>query len=312
MTDSLHPIRYVAKHTGLSQHTIRAWERRYAALSPDRTTTNRRLYSSEDIEKLSLLNRAVRAGHSIGQIAGLSVAQLQSLAIPETPAEIGSNLQDSIFTDSNQRATPWLEECRLAVERLNAQGLDEALSRAAAHLGTAALIDRVLLPLLNTIGEKWREGDLRPANEHMASAIIRTFLGRILETFHPDLSAPCLIVTTPVGQVHELGALIAAVTAASEGWRVLYLGPNLPADEIAGAALQSGAMAVALSIVYPPDDSRLEQEIKNLRTMIGPESAILAGGRSSAAYRAPLDSIRAIHLSDLHALRKELETLRNH
>ena len=312
MNDTMHPIKYVSNQTGLSQHTIRAWERRYAALSPDRTATNRRLYSSADIEKLSLLQRAVKAGHSIGHIAGLTVPQLQSLTLAEAGQPAGSNSEVTGASTTNPQPTPWLDECHEAVTRLDAEGLDEALSRAAAHLGTTALIDRVVLPLLNSIGERWREGDMRPANEHMTSAMIRTFLGRMLDAFHPDALAPRLIVTTPAGQVHELGALIAAVTAASEGWRVLYLGPDLPAAEIAGAALQSGAKAVALSIVYPPDDPRIEQEIMGLRKMLPKETTILAGGRSAAAYRASLDSVNAIHISDLHALRAQLQTLRIH
>src|SRR5579871_2950965 len=79
MRETMHTIKFVAQHTGLSAHTIRAWERRYAALSPERTATNRRLYSTDDMEKLSLLRRAVQAGHNIGQIARLSLSDLQRL-----------------------------------------------------------------------------------------------------------------------------------------------------------------------------------------------------------------------------------------
>ena len=78
MRKQMHTIKFVAIHTGISPHTIRAWERRYSALSPDRTATNRRLYSTTDIEKLSLLQRAVQAGHSIGQIANLAATANQS------------------------------------------------------------------------------------------------------------------------------------------------------------------------------------------------------------------------------------------
>lgn len=294
----MHTIKFAARHTGLSQHTIRAWERRYTAIAPDRTATNRRLYSIEDIEKLSLLHRAVQAGHSIGQVAHLSIPELQRL------------FADAPAAEPESQPSPYMEECLRAVERLDAQGMEDALARAAALLGAAALIDRVLLPLLQSIGERWREGDVRTAHEHMASAIVRTFLGRMLDAFQPPALAPRLIVTTPAGQLHELGALIAAVTAASEGWRVLYLGPNLPSEEIAGAAHQAGARAVALSIVYPPDDPRLGQEIVSLRKHLGQEIPILAGGRAAAAYRDALNSIQAIHIPDMPTMRTELEGLR--
>lgn len=304
----MHTIKFAAQHTGLSQHTIRAWERRYAALSPDRTATNRRLYSESDMEKLILLRGAVEAGHSIGQIAGLSIGELQRLALLGTSPKADLDVKAAA---SNKSSIPYLDECLLAVEQLDAMGLEDTLRRAAAMLGVASLIDQVLLPLLNSIGERWREGEVRPAHEHVATAIVRTFLGRMLDAFQPAAQAPLLIVTTPIGQIHELGALIVAVTAASAGWRVMYMGPNLPAEEIAGAARQSGAKAVALSIVYPPDDPRLDQEIIGLRKYLGQNFPILAGGRAAVAYRDTLESIRAIHISEIQILRTELEALRS-
>ena len=306
----MHTIKFVANYTGLSQHTIRAWERRYSALSPERTATNRRLYSEHDLEKLSLLRQAVQAGHSIGQIAGLPLPELQCLLAIGAPPQTEPSRATPVSAAITQQGAPYLDECLRAVERLDAQGLEDTLARAAALLGSAALIDRVLQPFLYSIGERWRAGEVRPAHEHMASAIVRTFLGRMLDAFQPDAPAPRLVVTTPVGQMHELGALIAAVTAASEGWRVLYLGPNLPAEEIAGAAHQAGAKAVVLSIVYPPDDPRMDQEIVALRKFLGQEMPIVVGGRSATAYRAALESIRAISIADVHIFRMELEALR--
>ena len=202
-----------------------------------------------------------------------------------------------------------LDQCLRAVHRMDAQGLEVTLQRAAALLGSAELIDQVLVPLLQNIGVRWREGELRPAHEHMATALVRTFLGRMLEAFQPSALAPRLIVTTPAGQVHELGALVVAVTAASTGWRAFYLGPNLPAFEIAGAAHHTGAKAVAMSIVYPPDDPRLEQEIVGLRRYVGRDIPILVGGPSAAAYRSALDLAAAIHVPDIRALRDELDAL---
>ena len=74
-----HPIRVVARRTGLTSHVIRVWEKRYGAVSPLRTPTNRRLYSDRDVERLQLLHRAILAGHSIGQIAQLPNERLRAL-----------------------------------------------------------------------------------------------------------------------------------------------------------------------------------------------------------------------------------------
>ena len=305
----MHTIKFVAQHTGLSQHTIRAWERRYAALSPERTATNRRLYTVEDVQKLRLLQKAVQEGHSIGQIAALPITSLQ-LLVSESKSAVEA-AASPLDPGKTGNAPVFLDDCMNAVERLDAEALDVSLSRAAALLGAMPAIEHVILPMLTRIGESWREGGIRPAQEHMATAVVRTFLGRTLSDFEPNMHAPLLVVTTPVGQLHELGALIAGVTAASEGWRVLYLGPNLPAEEIAGAALQSGAKAIALSIVHPPDDSRIWQELASLRKFTGEGLAIFAGGRASEVYSVRLASIGASHILDLQGLRLELEALRS-
>jgi hypothetical protein len=90
-------------------------------------------------------------------------------------------------------------------------------------------------------------------------------LGNAAKPFGATDQAPILVVATPGGQVHELGALLVGTTAANLGWQVTYLGASLPAAEIAGAARQKGARAVALSLVYPEDDPQLASELAPLR-----------------------------------------------
>src|SRR5512137_1913603 len=80
MPDAHHPIQLAARLTGLSTHVIRIWEQRYHAVEPKRTPTNHRLYSQNDIERLSLLRDVTRAGHNIGQMARLSNDKLRALA----------------------------------------------------------------------------------------------------------------------------------------------------------------------------------------------------------------------------------------
>jgi methanogenic corrinoid protein MtbC1 len=300
-----HTIQQAALQAGLSPHTIRAWERRYSALTPQRTLSNRRLYSDEDIAKLVLLRKAVQAGHSIGRIAGLPSEDLQRLI-----AEI-SALDGADAVTPSLPPAPLLDEGMRAIDRLDAWALEHFFARAASSLGTAAMIDQVVVPLLKRLGEGWSDGSVRIANEHMASMVLRTHLLRTLGSFQPPLPAPCLVVTTPVGQHHEFGALLTAVTAALLGWRVLYLGTNLPAEEIAGAVRRSGAVAVALSIVYPPDDPGLSEELITLRRSLGDEVPILVGGRDTTAYRHALTAIGAVIPGGLHSLRAELEAIRS-
>ena len=309
--DPRHPIRVVAHRTGLTSHVIRVWEKRYGAVSPTRTPTNRRLYSDTDIERLHLLHRATLTGHSIGQIARLPSERLRSLVdADEMIAPLLPKTASQRLADSSPQAI--LAACLEAVERLDGAMLEEILTRATVVHSQPVLIEQVIVPLMYRIGELWHAGTLRVAHEHLASAVVRTSLGSLSRGFGLTPSAPSLVVATPTGQLHELGALIVAATAASDGWRVTYLGPSLPAEEIAGAAHQKGARVVALSLIYPGDDPFLPGELVKLRRGVADGVVLLIGGQAAHAYRSVLEEIGAVLREDLADLRKHLELLRLH
>ena len=306
MTAAHHSIKIVARRTGLSAHVIRIWEKRYGATAPERTATNRRLYSEEQIERLSLLRDITQAGHSISHVAKLPLAKLKALAAETNPAD--AHLARVHFNAPDK--LPYLDECVAAVKSLDSKTLEDTLKRAATTLGAQGLLQRVVAPLAQTIGELWRDGSITAAHEHFASAVIRIFLGHAAKPFAGAENAPVLVVATPTGQLHELGALLVGAAAANLGWHVTYLGASLPAAEIAGAAKQNRARAVALSVVYPEDDARLESELTRLRELLPAEVVVLAGGRAMPAYRDVLEKIGAMQIKDLAHLCATLDDLR--
>jgi DNA-binding transcriptional MerR regulator/methylmalonyl-CoA mutase cobalamin-binding subunit len=307
--DRGHSIRIVARRTGLTLHVIRVWEKRYGAVTPTRTPTNRRVYSDADIERLQLLRRATLAGHSIGRIAKLPIGRLLDLlAADERITPIPSKAIGARFEDLAPPSI--LAACIKASEQLDARTLEEILTRAAVKFSQPVFIEQVIVPLMHRIGDLWHEGTLRVAHEHLASAVVRTLLGSLSRGFAPAASAPALVVATPTGQMHELGALIVAVTAASDGWRVSYLGPSLPAEEIAAAAHQNSARAVALSLIYPADDPYLKGELSTLRRGLADGVLVLAGGQAAAAYEDAFNETGVLWVKDLADLRGQLESLR--
>jgi DNA-binding transcriptional MerR regulator/methylmalonyl-CoA mutase cobalamin-binding subunit len=306
MSEAHQAIKVVARRTGLSAHVIRIWEKRYGAVEPERTGTNRRLYSDEHIERLSLLRDITKGGHSIGHVAKLTTDKLRELANESH----GTNGHASRARAAVPNAPTFLEECVVAVKSLDASVLDETLKRAATELGAQGLLQRVVGPLVQTLGDLWRDGTITAAHEHFASAEIRVFLGHAAKPFGAMNNAPVLVVATPAGQVHELGALLVGAAAANLGWHVTYLGASLPAAEIAGAALQNRARAVALSLVYPEDDPKLESELTLLRDRLPSEITLLVGGRATPAYRDALDKIGAVQMNDLAHIGATLDELR--
>lgn len=307
MATTAHAIKAVALETGLSPHVIRIWEKRYGAVRPIRTETNRRLYSAEDVERLKLLRDATRAGHSISTVAPLQTEALRALSARST------------VLDSDASATPhrgdqvaeFLEESLKAVADLDAKAFEKVLERASMALGTQGILQRVIAPLAQKIGDQWRNGTITAAHEHFASAIIRVLLGHSARSFVGVAGAPVLVTATPHGQLHELGALLVAATAANLGWSVTYLGASLPAMEIAGAVHLNRARAVALSIVYPEDDPRMEQELTQLRQLLPRDVSILIGGRAMPAYSHAVEKIGALKHRDLNELCSTLERLRS-
>lgn len=306
MADAHQAIKIVARRTGLSAHVIRIWEKRYGAVKPERTETKRRLYSEEQIERLSLLREITQSGHSIGHVAKLPTEKLRELV-----GEAQGGQDRASHTLTVARATPtFLDECIRAVKSLDARALEETLKRAGTELGAQGLLQRVVAPLAQTMGDLWRDGVITAAHEHFATAVIRIFLGHAARPFAGTDGAPVLVVATPAGQIHELGALLVGAAAANLGWHVTYLGASLPAVEIAGAARQNRARAVALSLVYPEDDPRLEGELTRLRESLPPEVSILVGGRALPAYREALEEIGAVQMKDLAHLCSALDDLR--
>jgi MerR family transcriptional regulator, light-induced transcriptional regulator len=309
MNPPLHSIEAVARRTGLSAHVIRVWEKRYRAVEPVRTPSNRRQYSEENIARLILLRDLARSGQSIGYVAKLPTEQLRQLAatVPSPggrPSAAPGSGGESVSTHA------WVEGGFAAIRALDAAALEDVLKRAEVALGLQGMLQRVAAPFAQRLGDAWRDGSITAAHEHFASAILRTHLAQIARGFSGSGHGPALVVATPQGQLHELGALLAAAFGSSLGWRVTYLGASLPAAEIAGAAIQNRARAVALSLVYPDDDPHLEAELTRLRELLPPEVALVAGGRAVAAYRPVLERIGAFRPNELAELGGVLDGLR--
>ena len=306
-----HPIGVVARRTGLKPDLIRAWERRYGAVEPGRTDTRRRFYSDADVERLLLLRRVVSTGRGISQVAGLSREELEALVDSETAAAEAGPARLADAAGDGDLAETYLARCLAAAQRLDVREMELQIERASVAFSRTNLLEKVLVPLMQRIGDLWHQGTLRPLHEHLASAVVRSFLGTLYGSHQPELSAPHVVVTTPSRQHHELGALIAAATAAGEGWQVTYLGPELPPEEIAAAALQKGARVVALSLTYPPDDPLLVEDLRRLRRLLGSRTSLVVGGRASRAYAHVLSEIGALRVDSLAELRQHLESLRS-
>ncbi|NOU45149.1 MAG: MerR family transcriptional regulator [Methyloglobulus sp.] len=304
-------ISTVSKRSGVKSDLVRAWERRYQAVQPSRTEGGHRVYTDLDIARLKLLNQATNHGHSISQIAHLNLDELKSLLLKED-VSVKTQPVANIPTSNGYRlhiAEDYVQKCYASVLAFDSHGLESNFENAIVELGTEVFIEKLLNPLLTLIGDRWRTGELRPVHEHMASAIVRS-LTYILRNNNPcSANAPRMIVSTPLNQLHELGALLAGIIAELKGWRVTYLGANLPAEEIAAAVKFTNATAVTISISFKADDLVIEKELRRIRKLIGKDVELIVGGRAASQYERVLDEIGVLKIKNYDHFREILQDI---
>ena len=310
-----YPVRLVALRTGLTPHVLRAWERRYAVVAPARSTGGQRLYSELDVERLHRLRRLTERGHAIRRIAGLPLDALKRLE-EELQEEEARSRAAGLVTSAPAVAAPPDESAQeftatalRAAARFDAAELQSVLERAAVTLGVPIFLDDVVAPSLKRIGHGWAEGSVSIAQEHLATVVFRRVLGWLLGVYKVHGDAPRLVVATPPRQVHEMGALLVAVSAAAEGWKVTYLGQDLPVADLVTVAKKTAARAVAVSVVYPSGDPGLVAALLETRGGLPAGVPLLVGGAGAPEIRVQAEAAGAMVIDSLFDLRSLLHQL---
>jgi MerR family transcriptional regulator, light-induced transcriptional regulator len=294
---SRYPIRAVSKLTGIGIDTLRAWERRYRAVTPVRDDRGR-MYSDADVARLRLLHGAVVRGHSIGRLAALSDEQLGTLVAAVEPTAVPA-------TDPTRRTSPDTAALVAAVHACDAAGIDYELARLVAVLRPLEVLQEVLMPVLAQVGDDWHQGRASIAHEHAMSSAVRNILGSFLRVYARSNVPVRLLFATPAGERHELGTLGAAMLAASSGLGVAYLGPDLPARDIVRSARPAGAQVLVLGLTSVAGGKAKERELRTIVRDLPRDIELWAGGHGAERH-ASIIAPRGLVLRDYHAYQQEL------
>ncbi len=304
----MHSIQSVSEHTGLSADVIRVWERRYQAVNPERTSSNQRLYSDADIERLGLLKKVTESGRRISSVANLSVDDLRKMVAATSALSPSIGLSAESYS-SNQ--TQILRQQALqAILELENKHLEQAMEKSLIGLGGVAFLSDFVAPVLEQVGTMWRSGSIRTCHEHFASAHFRSYLGKYLLGANTDANGPRFIAATLPGQLHEMGALMSAIVAAHGGWNVIYLGPGVPVEELIFTADCKEAKAVGISIGYPWDDPRIGPMLTELKNNLNAQCSLLVGGKGAARFGKLLAELEAEEITGLTMLANSLDSKR--
>jgi DNA-binding transcriptional MerR regulator len=288
-TNGKYYIGAVAKLTGLSADVVRVWERRYKAISPSRTSAGTRLYSDEDIYRLRRLRQAMEKGHSIGRVARLSEAELDAV-INESAAR----------TETADPYQVTRERFLEAIERMDVVAADLELSRAATLYPARSLVKQIVAPILDEVGDRWSHKELGVAHEHLASWLLRSLLSSLFRLYPPTENAESIVLATPSGERHEFGLLLAALLAATRGWRVIYLGPDLPAAEIGFTLRLTKVRYLALSLVG--EITEIEDELRAIADQVPAAVRVWIGGANALNHRELIHKQGWILIRDLDDL----------
>ena len=270
-----HPIRVVARRTGLTPAVLRAWEKRYGVVVPARADGGQRLYSDNEVSRLSLLLRAVKEGRSISQVASMPTQELRGLVREDGVERRNIGITESLVGPA---CIEVLETAQRAVDEMDPEGLERILARGALAFPILTVIDDIVVPLLSRIRTGGPSGRVGAAREDLAIVVIRGFLEWVVRAVDVGEGAPVLVAATVAGEGDELGALLSVVSGAVEGWKGLFLGPRLPAEEIAATALRLEAEVVTLFCAEPLAAQALPGEIMKLRRRLPADVHLLVGG----------------------------------
>jgi DNA-binding transcriptional MerR regulator len=297
-------IQVASQLSGVASATIRAWEKRYNAVIPDRAENKHRLYSEKDIEKLALLFKLTELGQGIGKIAHLDLNELKDiysrlLHRPYDEKQV-VNMHESIDTQK------MLSSFFLALSAYKLDIISHELEKAKSLLTPRELCLEILIPLFQEIGNKILRGELGIAQEHTLSALVRFHIGQMIgQNYQKSLIRNELVlITTPEGELHEIGILGASLLCANYGIKFIFLGASLPAESLAEAAnaLNPKAILLGTSRYELSSQSDLGDYLNTLKLNLISNPQIWIGGHLKSNQRSELEKKKIQFFSSMHTL----------
>jgi DNA-binding transcriptional MerR regulator len=238
MADDAHlRIGELSRRSGVSPELLRAWERRYGLLQPQRSAGGLRLYSSGDLERVRAMQR-----HMTGGLAAREAAALAGrMTVEAAPLRAGS----AAFDPDQVR-----KELGDALEAFDEPRAQRVFDQLLSITSIDALLSDAVMPYLRDLGERWEQDEVSVAQEHFASNVLR---GRLLGLARGwgRGTGPRALLACPEGERHDLGLIAFGLALRERGWRIAYLGPDTPVASIEEAARSTDPSVVVLSAVRP-------------------------------------------------------------
>ncbi len=260
--------------SGVKAHTIRIWEQRYSFLKPQRTGTNIRYYSNEELKVI--LNVAIlnKYGYKISHIDKMDME------------EINRNIVTLSYTNAQQERT--VKELISFMIDLNLDAFEELLDNNIQSKGIETIINNVIFPFLEKIGVLWLTSHINPAQEHLVTNIIRQKIVVGIENTVAKSEADKLaLLFLPEGEHHELGLLYVHYLLKSRGVKTLYLGANVPLADLNFIVQLKKPDYIYSHLTGAAANFNFEKFFKNLHSGI-PDTPVVISGSITLGYKKAL------------------------
>jgi MerR family transcriptional regulator, light-induced transcriptional regulator len=215
-----YSIKNLEELSGIKAHTIRIWEKRYGIIIPERTTTNIRLYSDEDLKKLLNVSILNRHGLKISHLAKLSYNDLKEKVIHVSRETSDSEIQ--------------IENMMISMLELDEWKFNKILSNSIIKIGFEDTVVNIMQPFFERIGLLWQTGSINPAQEHFVSNLFRQKLIVAIDGQEPvpGNDKETFILFLHEDEMHELGLLFYNYLLRKNGFQTIYLGQAVPFDDL--------------------------------------------------------------------------------
>ncbi len=275
------PIRVLAERTGVGTSTLRAWERRYGLLTPQRTPKGHRVYSEKDAHIVERVLELLREGHSLPSIARRIGQPESGIGIEEPgPGMTG------VWRD-------YVQDTLRAIGDFSHERIEALFNEATSLYPIDMVNERLIEPTLTTLGERWQANPAGIAEEHFYASWVRNRLGARFHHGYSQARGARILCACLPGERHEIGLMLFALAAQSRGYRVLYFGPDLPLGQVLPVVERSGVRALVLSAVTPLS----EDQDNELAELSGHATIpVMLGGECSNGSAQAFESAGGVRL----------------
>ncbi len=205
--------------SGIKAHTIRIWEQRYSFIKPERTGTNIRYYSNEELKKILNVALLNKYGYKISHIDKMNEGEIKEKIL-------SLNIQEA----QQERI---VNELIQSMVDIDIEKMELILDKYIAARGIERTITQIIFPFLEKIGILWLTNHINPAQEHLVTNIIRQKLIVGIDGIVTSLNVnKTVLLFLPEGEYHELGLLFMHYLLKSRGVNSLYLGSNVPLKDV--------------------------------------------------------------------------------